>query len=87
LSEPDASATPGPVPDPPRLSILVPTWNAEATVERAIDSVLAERAIPLEVIVVDDASTDRTADIVAAVAERDPRVVLLRLRANGGVSA
>ena len=87
MSEPAASATPAPASDAPRLSILVPTWNAEATIERALESVLAERAIPLEVIVVDDASTDGTADIVAAVAERDPRVVLVRLRANGGVSA
>ena len=87
MSEPAASATPAPAPDAPRLSILIPTWNAEATVERALDSVLAEHAIPLEVVVVDDASTDGTADIVAAIAERDPRVVLVRLRANGGVSA
>ena len=73
-------------PDAPRLSILVPTWNAAATVERALASVLGERTIPLEVVVVDDASTDGTADVVAAVAERDPRVVLVRLPANGGVS-
>jgi glycosyltransferase involved in cell wall biosynthesis len=86
LSEPAASAMPAPAPDAPRLSILVPTWNAEATVERAVDSILAERSIPLEVIVVDDASTDDTAGIVTAVAARDPRVVLLRLRVNGGVS-
>jgi hypothetical protein len=73
-------------PDPPRLSILVPTWNAEATIARALDSVLAEATIPLELVVIDDASTDRTTDIVAALAERDPRVVLVKLRANGGVS-
>ena len=87
MSEPAASDATAPAPDVPRLSILIPTWNAEATIERALDSVLAERAIQLEVIVVDDASTDGTADIVASVADRDPRVVLLRLRANGGVSA
>ncbi len=86
MSEPAASATPSGRPDAPRLSILVPTWNAATTVERALDSVLAERVIPLEVVVVDDASTDGTADLVAAIAERDPRVVLLRLPANGGVS-
>jgi glycosyltransferase involved in cell wall biosynthesis len=87
LSDPAAGATLEPAPEAPRLSILVPTWNAEATVERALDSVLAEHTIPLELIVVDDASTDGTADIVTAVAERDPRVALVRLRANGGVSA
>jgi glycosyltransferase involved in cell wall biosynthesis len=86
LSEPAARATPAWAPEPPHLSILVPTWNAEATVERALGSVLAEGAIPLELVVVDDASTDRTAEIVAGLAERDPRVVLVKLRANGGVS-
>ena len=65
MSEPAAGATLEPAPEAPRLSILVPTWNAEATVERALDSVLAEHAIPLELIVVDDASTDGTADIVS----------------------
>lgn len=66
---------------------MLPTWNAATTVERALDSILVERGIPLEVVVVDDASTDGTADIVAAVAQRDPRVVLERLAANGGVSS
>jgi hypothetical protein len=86
LSEPASSATPPAPADAPRLSILVPTWNAAATVERALASVLAERSMPLELVVVDDASTDGTADLVAALAERDPRVVLVRLPANGGVS-
>jgi glycosyltransferase involved in cell wall biosynthesis len=86
LSEPASPATPSGSADAPRLSILVPTWNAAATVERALASVLAERTIPLELVVVDDASTDGTADLVAALAEGDPRVVLVRLPANGGVS-
>jgi glycosyltransferase involved in cell wall biosynthesis len=72
--------------EPPRISILVPTWNAAATVERALESVLAERDVPLEVVVVDDASTDGTADVVAEIATRDPRIVLLTLETNEGVS-
>ena len=70
----------------PRLSILVPCWNAAGSIGRALASVLDERDIPLECIVVDDASTDGTADLVQAIADRDPRVVLVRLAANGGVS-
>lgn len=73
-------------PAAPRLTILMPTWNAAATVERALASVLEERDVPLELIVIDDASTDGTADVVAKVAERDPRAVLIRLTANDGVS-
>ena len=71
--------------EPPRISILVPTWNAAATVERALESVLAERDVPLEVVVVDDGSTDGTADVVAEIASRDPRIVLLTLETNEGV--
>lgn len=83
------STTGGPPADvaaAPVVSVLVPCWNAEATIASAIDSVLEERSMPLECIVVDDASTDRTASIVADAAARDPRIVLVRLPENGGVS-
>jgi glycosyltransferase involved in cell wall biosynthesis len=64
----------------------MPAWNAAASVERALASVLEERAVEVECIVVDDGSTDGTADVVEAVGRRDPRVVLIRLPVNGGVS-
>lgn len=70
----------------PRLSVLLPSWNAASTIERALASVLDERGIALEVLVVDDASTDGTADIVRRVEDRDPRVTLIALPTNGGVS-
>ena len=73
--------------DAPRLSMLIPCWNAAATIGRALASVLDEHGIPFECIVIDDGSTDGTADIVQAVADRDPRVVLIRLPTNVGVSA
>lgn len=73
-------------PDIPRLSVLVPAWNAAATIERTLDSVLEERQVALECIVIDDGSTDGTREVVGAVAERDPRVVLESLPANVGVS-
>ena len=76
-----------PVPGVPRLSVLMPCWNAASTIERALGSVLAERDVPLECIVIDDGSTDGTADIVLAMAEQDPRIVLLRVLANEGVSS
>jgi glycosyltransferase involved in cell wall biosynthesis len=71
----------------PRLSMLMPCWNAAATIERALASVLDEHGLPFECIVIDDGSTDGTADIVQGVADRDPRVVLIRLPTNVGVSA
>ena len=70
----------------PVISVLIPCWNAATSIERALDSVLEERTIPLECVVVDDGSTDRTLDVVRAVAARDSRVVVLALDANRGVS-
>jgi len=72
--------------DAPRLTVLVPCWNAASTIEVALASILVERDVSLECIVIDDGSTDGTSDLVAALVERDSRVVLLRLPTNGGVS-
>ncbi len=71
----------------PRLSVLIPCWNAATTIERALDSVLAERDVALECVVIDDGSTDGTAEVVQAVADRDARVVVVRLESNEGVSS
>jgi hypothetical protein len=71
----------------PRLSVITPAWNSESTIEAALASVLIETGVPLECIVVDDASSDGTTAVVEAVAARDPRVRLLRTRENAGVSA
>lgn len=69
----------------PTVSVVVPAYNRVESVSRAIDSVLAQTLDDLEVLVVDDASTDGTADVV----ERydDPRVRLLRHETNRGGSA
>jgi Glycosyl transferase family 2 len=69
----------------PLVSVIMPAYNAAAFVEAAIDSVLAQTLADFELIVVDDGSSDGTADIAAAAAARDPRVVFVR-QANGGVS-
>lgn len=70
-----------------RASIIMPAYNAEVFVARAIDSALAQTEPRIEVIVIDDASTDATAAIVARIAARDGRVRLLRSAVNGGPGA
>lgn len=62
----------------PFMSVLIPARNEEAGIEAAIDSVLQSTGIEFEVVVMDDSSTDRTAEIVAAVIQRDARVRLER---------
>lgn len=58
-----------------RLSVVVPAHDAAGTIESALRSVFAQRLQPDEVIVVDDASSDGTAAVAAAV---DPRVRVVR---------
>jgi teichuronic acid biosynthesis glycosyltransferase TuaG len=68
------------------VSVVMPCYNTEPYVQAAIRSVLDQTHADLELLVVDDASTDGTADIVAALADVDERVVLLRRAENGGAA-
>lgn len=70
-----------------RISVIIPAYNAADCIERAVRSALDQTLPPYEIIVVDDASTDRTRLIVEEIAAREPRVRLLALAANGGPSA
>ena len=65
------------------ISVVIPLYNKEHTVAEAIRSAVTQRIAPLEVIVVDDGSTDRSAEVVEAL--NLPTVRLVR-QANGGVS-
>lgn len=61
------------------ISVVIPAWNAAATIERALDSVFKQTHADFEVLVVDDGSTDSTAEIVQFHAHRDPRVRLITI--------
>ena len=67
-----------------RVTVIVAAYNAASSIKRALDSALGQTVPDLELIVVDDASTDKTADIVAACMARDPRVRLIRSHNNLG---
>jgi hypothetical protein len=58
------------------ISVLIPARNEEASIEAAVDAVLQSTGVDFEIVVMDDSSTDRTPEIVAALAERDARVRL-----------
>ncbi len=60
----------------PRVSVLIPARNEEANIPAALASVLANRGVDFEVEVLDDHSTDRTAELVREFAVRDSRVRL-----------
>jgi len=70
-----------------KVSVVVTAYNAAAFLERAVASVLAQTAPVLEVVVVDDASTDPTPAVAKTLARRHPEVAYVRLEGNRGVSA
>lgn len=72
---------------PVRVSVLIPAYNAAAYMERAIRSALCQTMPDLEVIVVDDASSDATAAIATRLAEQDRRIRLVHLPVNRGPAA
>jgi glycosyltransferase involved in cell wall biosynthesis len=73
--------------EPPRVSVVVPAYNAGRTLGAALASVQMQTEHRLEVLVIDDASTDDTALLAAAAAASDPRVRTLRNAANSGPAA
>jgi teichuronic acid biosynthesis glycosyltransferase TuaG len=68
----------------PLVSIIMPSWNVERFIEETIHSVQTQTFQDWELLIVDDCSTDRTPQLVEAIAERDPRVKLIRQPKNGG---
>jgi glycosyltransferase involved in cell wall biosynthesis len=68
----------------PKVSVIVPTFNAAEHIATAMEALIAQTWTNLEVIVVDDHSTDDTPDIIASFSARDPRIRLIRATQNRG---
>lgn len=69
----------------PLVSIIVPVYNVEQYLAQCIDSLLTQTYTHLEIILVDDGSTDKSGQICATYAQKDNRIVLIK-KANGGLS-
>lgn len=70
----------------PAVSVIVPVYNACATLERCIDSILSQSFTDFELILVDDGSTDSSGIICRSVAAEDSRMKVIS-KPNGGVSS
>jgi glycosyltransferase involved in cell wall biosynthesis len=68
----------------PELTVSMPAYNTARYIGRAIESVLQQAGVDLELIVVDDASEDNTAEV--ALSFKDPRVKLFTNEINRGIS-
>ncbi len=60
-----------------KVSVVVPVYNQEQHIERCVDSILAQSLREIEVILVDDGSTDSTADILSCYEKKDERIIIL----------
>ena len=70
---------------PPVVTIGVPVFNGARFLPRALDALLAQESVAVEILVSDNASTDDSARIADGYAARDPRVKVMRSAENAGV--
>ncbi len=69
----------------PKISVIVPAYNAEKSIEKCVRSILNQTYKDLEVIVINDGSTDNTIDILGKLKKTDKRLKVFSIE-NGGVS-
>lgn len=70
----------------PKISVIVPVYNAEKYLSRCVDSIIHQTFKELEIILVDDGSTDRSGEICDAYSKKDVRICVIH-KENEGVSS
>lgn len=70
----------------PLVSVIIPTYNSADLIERAVSSVLSQTFQDFEIIIVDDGSTDNTAQIISRLRKRDPRILYTYSSHSGGAA-
>ena len=61
-----------------KISVIVPVYNQEKYIGRCLDSILGQSLEDIEVILVDDGSTDSTPEILRSYQQKDPRITILQ---------
>ena len=61
----------------PLISVIIPAYNAQAFIAQTLESVIAQTYSNLEILVVDDGSSDRTAEIIRQFAQQDSRMLMI----------
>ena len=72
--------------NPPQISVIIPVFNVEKFLPQCLDSVTEQNFADIEIICIDDGSTDKSPEILSRYADRDPRIRIIS-RTNGGLSA
>jgi glycosyltransferase involved in cell wall biosynthesis len=75
------------MPRPALISVIIPAFNAQETLSRAVSSVTSQGASNVEIVVVNDASTDKTVDVLTELAAKHPEIRPFHHRSNQGGGA
>lgn len=70
----------------PKVSVIIPVYNVEPYLRECLDSVIHQTLRDIEIICIDDCSTDRSVEILEEYAQKDERIVILRNKQNSGLS-
>jgi glycosyltransferase involved in cell wall biosynthesis len=70
--------------DKPKISIFLPIYNKEKYLERSIGSIQKQTLRDIEIIPVNDGSTDNSLNILERLAEKDPRIIIINNEKNSG---
>ncbi|MDR1027639.1 MAG: glycosyltransferase [Rickettsiales bacterium] len=70
-----------------KISVIIPVFNVEKYIAQCLENLVLQTHKNIEIIIVDDASEDKSLEIAREYARRDPRIKIIALRKNGGVSA
>ena len=69
-----------------KISIIIPAYNAEKTLKKCIESVLKQKDEDIEIVIINDGSTDKTDKIVQEYKEKDPKTISYYKKKNTGVA-
>lgn len=70
-----------------KISVLIPVYNSEQHIERCIKSIENQTYSDIEIVIVNDGSTDKTQDIIQKIAQKDDRIKLINIENQGVANA
>lgn len=73
--------------DKPKISVIVPVYNTELYIDDCLNSIIGQSFSDLEIIVVNDGSTDKSLELIEAFARKDKRIKVLNQENKGGAAA
>ena len=71
----------------PLISIIIPAFNAQASIERAVNSVLNQTYRSIELIVINDCSSDNTLELIRGLTSKTIKITVIENKTNRGVAA